>query len=154
MLHRIGENTAQFPLYFHSHEICCLQANSPFTHTYTGGLVVCLYEPFESYNTECTASASEWDITVETDGRNMQLYHTCCSHASEFKTQPCQIHHKDAVFSASLWQKVTAKWYNVILVIGQHLAGEAVYFLVVQQRMAKRMETVFHKYLQFSSRRS
>lgn len=89
---------AQFPLYFHSHEICRLQANSPFTHTYTGGLVVCLYEPFESYNSECTASASEWDITVETDGRNLQLYHTCCSHASEFKTQPCQIHHKDAVF--------------------------------------------------------
>lgn len=28
------ETTPQFPLYFHWHEICCLQENSPFAHPY------------------------------------------------------------------------------------------------------------------------
>lgn len=73
-LYGSGENTARFPLY--SHKICFLQANSPFAHTNSiRGLVVCLYEPFISYNTESSASACEWEIAVQTH----RLAETCNS---------------------------------------------------------------------------
>lgn len=54
------------------------QTNSLHSHTQTrdiSGLVVCLYEPFKSYNTESSACACEWGITVQTD----RLAETCNS---------------------------------------------------------------------------